>query len=228
MKPIKKPGRTPRPMKIIETIRTPGLFWNDQTGNLHRTLKLTIRRANGQIDHGDPEYPAGFIPMHPTTGKRLDDTPENRGLKINPNPAGNVVKKSIVIDHRLRDGHGGVMKRIRINVTKVAWWKQTGEKLAPRARLRHIDGDVWNNHISNLELVSTGGLIVKTRTKARYEAATRVSGTRVSLGYHQTREAAVEAVNAFRTAAGLDPVRPYARQTVTTADQSATFIGEAS
>lgn len=219
----KPKGKPPDPLKIIRTLRTTGLFWNDQTGNLHRTVKVMVFRANGHVDHGDPLVPAGHVPMHPTTGEPLADSPGNRGLKINPKPAGTVVKGTVVIHDKTYDGHGKLVLQTYINVARYAWWRQTGERLDPRIKLRHVDGDLWNNHISNLQIVRKA---VGVSRKRPWQAVTRVSGARVSLGYHQTREAAVEAVNAFRTAAGLDPVRPYARQTVTTADQSATFAGE--
>lgn len=217
MKPL---GRPRNPKRVVKTIRTNGLFFNDRTGNLHRTVKIQLHRADGSIDHGDMLIPAGAIPEHPTTGEPLEDCPGNRGLRINPKPAGSLVRGSVVITDRVYDGHGNVRMQTYINVARYAWWRQTGERLPKGKRLIHLDGDPWNNHVSNLQVVQP----VETRRKARYQAATRISGVRVSLRYFETRKAADEAVNAFRLSVGAGPVRAYNRKPVTTADtQSATL-----
>jgi hypothetical protein len=137
----------------------------------------------------------------------VDRPPDHlRGLRIDPKPMGTLVKGTIMV--RI----DGVLR----NATHLAWKEQTGEELPKGTRISHKDGNPWNNHISNLERAGLG-------TGGTYQAATRIAGVRVSLGSFRTREAAVEAVRAFRESVGAGPVRAYKRKTVTTAAQSATL-----
>ena len=203
---MKRAGRPRKDHCILATIRTKGVWFNDQTGNLHQTFKVWVKRGDMSEDRGDYYHPSGAVPDHPTTGKRLENTDHNRGLQINPKPAGTLVKGTVMV--RI----GGVLR----NATHLAWKEQTGEELPKGTRIRHKDGNPWNNHISNLERAGLG-------TGGVYQAATRIAGVRVSLGSFRTREAAVEAVRAFRESVGAGPVRAYRRKTVTTAAQSATL-----
>lgn len=215
---VNDPGKV-----IVRKDRIKGVWFNDVTGNLHRTHMIKITRRNGSIDRGDYYHvKQGEIPNHPTTGKPLwvakpityegwsaivDRPPDHlRGLRIDPEPMGTLVKGTIMV--RI----DGVLR----NATHLAWKEQTGEELPKGTRIRHKDGNPWNNHISNLERAGLG-------TGGTHQAATRIAGVRVSLGSFRTREAAVEAVRAFRESVGAGPVRAYRRKTVTTADQSATL-----
>ena len=203
----RKPGRPKNPARIMNK-RTEELKWfNDQTGNVHEMVKLSIYRGDDTFDTGDYGVKRGLSPLHPTTGKPL---PELRGYKINPQPAGTL-------------NHGRVYVQIkpgfRINVAANAWREQTGERLPPRTHIEHIDGNPWNNHISNLRVVAR---------ERQHQAITRIAGKVVSLGMYPTREAARAAIELVRSLAGLQPSRSYVRkdkpQTVTTAvDQSATL-----
>lgn len=203
---MKRVGRPQKDHCILATIRTKGVWFNDQTGNLHQTFKVWVKRGDMSEDRGILDTPGGEIPKHPTTGKRLENTDHNRGLQINPEPMGTLVKNTVVV--RVN----GVLR----SAAAIAWKEQTGEELPKGTRIRHKDGNPWNNHISNLERAGLG-------TGGVYQAATRISGVRVSLGSFRTREAAVEAVRAFRESVGAGPVRAYRRKTVTTAVQSATL-----
>ena len=215
---VNDPGKV-----IVHKERIKGVWFNDVTGNLHRTHMVKITRRNGSIDRGDYHHAKqGEIPNHPTTGKPLwiakpttyegwnaivDRPPDHlRGLRIDPEPMGTLVKGTVMV--RI-DG-------VLMNATHLAWKEQTGEELPKGTRIRHKDGNPWNNHISNLERAGLG-------TGGVYQAATRIAGVRVSLGSFRTREAAVEAVRAFRESVGAGPVRAYKRKTVTTAAQSATL-----
>lgn len=200
---MKRVGRPPKDQTILKTIKTKGVWFNDQTGNMHQTLLVRVLRGDGSQDFGTYDHSAGVIPNHPTTGEPLVNMP---GLRINPEPMGTLVKNTVVV---------------RVNgktwsAATLAWKEQTGEELPKGTRIRHKDGNPWNNHISNLERAGLG-------TGGTYQAATRIAGVRVSLGSFRTREAAVEAVRAFRESVGAGPVRAYRRKTVTTADQSATL-----
>ena len=219
---MKRVGRPRKDHCILATIRTKGVWFNDQTGNLHQTFKVWVKRGDMSEDRGVLDTPGGEIPKHPTTGKPLwtprpttyidyrpihDKAPDPlMGLRINPEPMGTLVKNTVVV--RVN----GVLR----SAAAIAWKEQTGEELPKGTRIRHKDGNPWNNHISNLERAGLG-------TGGVYQAATRVSGVRVSLGSFRTREAAVEAVRAFRESVGAGPVRAYRRKTVTGAAQSATL-----
>ena len=216
---VNDPGKV-----IVHKERIKGVWFNDVTGNLHRTHMVKITRRNGSIDRGDYHHvKQGEIPNHPTTGEPLwtakpityegwnaivDRPPDHlMGLRINPEPMGTLVKNTVVV--RVN----GVLR----SAAAIAWKEQTGEELPKGTRIRHKDGNPWNNHISNLERAGLG-------TGGVYQAATRIAGVRVSLGSFRTREAAVEAVRAFRESVGAGPVRAYKRrETVTTAAQSATL-----
>lgn len=210
---------------IVHKERIKGVWFNDVTGNLHQTIMVKITRKNGSVDRGDyHNVKQGEIPKHPTTGEPLwtqkpttydgpvalvDRPPDHlRGLRINPEPMGTLVKGLVVV--RIN----GVLR----NATHLAWKEQTGEDLPKGARIRHKDGNPWNNHISNLERAGVG-------TGGSYQAATRIGGVRVALGCYKTREEAMEAVAAFRQSVGVGPVRSYTRRKpVTTAvNQSATL-----
>jgi len=219
---MKRVGRPQKDHCILATIRTKGVWFNDQTGNLHQTFKVWVKRGDMSEDRGLLDTPGGEIPNHPTTGKPLwtprpityidyrpihDRAPDHlMGLRINPEPMGTLVKNTVVV--RVN----GVLR----SAAAIAWKEQTGEELPKGTRIRHKDGNPWNNHISNLERAGLG-------TGGVYQAATRIAGVRVSLGSFRTREAAVEAVRAFRESVGAGPVRAYRRKTVTTAAQSATL-----
>ena len=215
---VNDPGKV-----IVHKERIKGVWFNDVTGNLHHTHMVKITRRNGSIDRGDYHHAKqGEIPNHPTTGKPLwtakpityegwnaivDRPPDHlRGLRIDPQPTGTLVKGTIMV--RI----DGVLR----NATHLAWREQTGEELPKGTRIRHKDGNPWNNHISNLERAGLG-------TGGTYQAATRIAGVRVSMGSFKTREAAVEAVRAFRESIGAGPVRAYRRKTVTGADHPATL-----
>jgi hypothetical protein len=215
---VNDPGKV-----IVRKERIKGVWFNDVTGNLHRTHMVKITRRNGSIDRGDYHHAKqGEIPKHPTTGEPLwtprpttyidyrpihDKAPDHlMGLRINPEPLGTLVKGVVMVK----------INGVSRSAAQIAWKKQTGEELPKGTRIRHKDGNPWNNHISNLERAGLG-------TGGTYQAATRVSGVRVSLGSFRTREAAVEAVRAFRESVGAGPVRAYRRKTVTTAAQSATL-----
>ena len=216
---VNDPGKV-----IVHKERIKGVWFNDVTGNLHRTHMVKITRRNGSIDRGDYHHvKQGEIPNHPTTGEPLwtakpttyegwnaivDRPPDHlRGLRIDPQPTGTLVKGTIMV--RI----DGVLR----NATHLAWKEQTGEELPKGTRIRHKDGNPWNNHISNLERAGLG-------TGGVYQAATRISGVRVGLGSFRTREAAVEAVRAFRETVGAGPVRAYKRrEPVTVAVQQATL-----
>jgi len=215
---VNDPGKV-----IVHKERIKGFWFNDVTGNLHRTHMIKITRRDGSMDRGDYHHAKqGEIPNHPTTGKPLwiakpttyegwnaivDRPPDHlRGLRIDPQPTGTLVK-------------GVVMAKVNgasRSAAQIAWKEQTGEDLPKGTRIRHKDGNPWNNHISNLERAGLG-------TGGTHQAATRIAGVRVSLGSFRTREAAVEAVRAFRESVGAGPVRAYRRKTVTTAAQSATL-----
>jgi len=215
---VNDPGKV-----IVRKERIKGVWFNDVTGNLHRTHMVKITRRNGSIDRGDYHHAKqGEIPNHPTTGKPLwtakpityegwnaivDRPPDHlRGLRIDPEPMGTLVKGVVMVK----------VNGVSRSAAQIAWKEQTGEELPKGTRIRHKDGNPWNNHISNLERAGLG-------TGGVYQAATRIAGVRVSLGSFRTREAAVEAVRAFRESVGAGPVRAYRRKTVTTADQSATL-----
>ncbi len=215
---VNDPGKV-----IVRKERIKGVWFNDVTGNLHRTHMIKITRRDGSIDRGDYHHAKqGEIPNHPTTGKPLwtakpityegwdaivDRPPDHlRGLRINPRPMGTLVKGVVMVK----------VNGVSRSAAQIAWKEQTGEELPKGTRIRHKDGNPWNNHISNLERAGLG-------TGGVYQAATRIAGVRVSLGSFRTREAAVEAVRAFRESVGAGPVRAYKRKTVTTADQSATL-----
>ena len=215
---VNDPGKV-----IVRKERIKGFWFNDVTGNLHRTHMVKITRRNGSIDRGDYHHiKQGEIPNHPTTGKPLwtakpityegwnaivDRPPDHlRGLRIDPKPTGTLVKGVAMVK----------INGVSRSAAQIAWKEQTGEELPKGTRIRHKDGNPWNNHISNLERAGLG-------TGGSYQAATRVSGVRVSLGSFRTRGAAVEAVRAFRESVGAGPVRAYKRKTVTTAVQSATL-----
>lgn len=203
---MKRIGRPSKDHAILKTIKTKGVWFNDVTGNLHQTLKVWVKRGDGSVDRGTYEHTSGVIPNHPSTGQPLESTDYTRGLRINPKPMGTLVRNTVVVKVN------GVLK----SAAAIAWKEQTGEELPKGTRIRHKDGNPWNNHMSNLERVGAG-------TGGSYQAATRVAGVRVALGCYKTREAAVEAVRAFREAVGAAPVRKYERKPVTTADQSATL-----
>jgi hypothetical protein len=215
---VNDPGKV-----IVRKERIKGVWFNDVTGNLHRTHMVKITRRNGSIDRGDYHHAKqGEIPNHPTTGKPLwtakpityegwnaivDRPPDHlRGLRINPRPMGTLVKGVVIVK----------VNGASRSAAQIAWKEQTGEELPKGTRIRHKDGNPWNNHISNLERAGLG-------TGGSYQAATRIAGVRVSLGSFRTREAAVDAVRAFRESVGAGPVRAYKRKTVTTAAQSATL-----
>ena len=215
---VNDPGKV-----IVHKERIKGVWFNDVTGNLHRTHMVKITRRNGSIDRGDYHHAKqGEIPNHPTTGEPLwtakpityegwsaivDRPPDHlKGLRINPEPMGTMVKGVVMVK----------VNGASRSAAQIAWMKQTGEELPKGTRIRHKDGNPWNNHISNLERAGLG-------TGGVYQAATRIAGVRVSLGSFRTREAAVEAVRAFRESVGAGPVRAYKRKTVTTAAQSATL-----
>jgi len=200
---MKRVGRPPKDQTILKTIKTKGVWFNDQTGNMHQTLLVRVLRGDGSQDFGTYDHSAGLVPNHPTTGEPLADMP---GLRINPEPMGTLVRNTVVVKVN------GVLR----SAASIAWKEQTGEELPKGTRIRHKDGNTWNNHISNLERAGLG-------TGGVYQAATRVAGVRVALGSYKTREEAVEAVRAFRESVGAGPVRKYERKTVTTAVQSATL-----
>lgn len=219
---MKRVGRPQKDHCILATIRTKGVWFNDQTGNLHQTFKVWVKRGDMSEDRGILDTPGGEIPKHPTTGKPLwtprpttyidyrpihDKAPDHlMGLRINPRPMGTLVKNTVVV--RVN----GVLR----SAAAIAWKEQTGEELPKGTRIRHKDGNPWNNHIDNLERAGLGA-------GGSYQAATRIAGVRVSLGSFRTREAAVEAVRAFRESVGAGPVRAYRRKTVTGADHPATL-----
>lgn len=203
---MKRIGRPPKDRTLLKTVKTKGYWFNDRTGNFHQTLKVRVMRGDGSEDRGTYEHTSGMIPKHPSTGQPLESTDHTRGLRINPEPMGNLNRGTIYV---------------RVNgktwsAATLAWKEQTGEELPKGTRIRHKDGNPWNNHISNLERAGAG-------TGGSYQAATRIDGVRVALGSYKTREAAVEAVRAFREAIGAAPVRAYKRKPVTTAVQSATL-----
>lgn len=215
---VNDPGKV-----IVRKERIKGVWFNDVTGNLHRTHMVKITRRNGSMDRGDYHHAKqGEIPNHPTTGKPLwtakpttyegwnaivDRAPDHlMGLRINPEPMGTLVKGVVMVK----------VNGASRSAAAIAWKEQTGEELPKGTRIRHKDGNPWNNHISNLERAGLG-------TGGTHQAATRIAGVRVSLGSFKTREAAVEAVRAFRESVGAGPVRAYRRKTVTTAVQSATL-----
>jgi len=204
---MKRLGKPPKDRTILKTIRTKGLWFNDRTGNFHQTLKVWVKRGDMSEDRGIFETPGGLVPNHPTTGQPPESTDHNRGLRINPKPIGTLNRGTVYVRVNGKTW----------NAAAIAWKEQTGEELPKGTRIRHKDGNPWNNHISNLERVGAG-------TGGSYQAATRVAGVRVSLGSYKTREAAVEAVAAFRASVGAGPVRKYERKPVTTAvTQSATL-----
>ena len=203
---MKRAGRPRKDHCILATIRTKGVWFNDQTGNLHQTLKVWVKRGDGSVDRGAYEHSNGTIPNHPTTGKPVESTDHTRGLKINPEPMGTLNRGTVYVR----------IKGKTWSAAAIAWKEQTGEELPKGTRIRHKDGNPWNNHISNLERAGLG-------TGGVYQAATRISGVRVGLGSFRTREAAVEAVRAFRESVGAGPVRAYRRKTVTGADHPATL-----
>ena len=200
---MKRVGRPPKDQTILKTIKTKGVWLNDQTGNMHQTLLVRVIRGDGSQDFGTYDHSAGLVPNHPTTGEPMVNMP---GLRINPEPMGTLNRGTVYVRVNGKTW----------NAAMLAWRNQTGEQLPKGTRIRHKDGNSWNNHISNLERVGAG-------TGGSYQAATRVAGVRVSLGSFRTREAAVEAVRAFRESVGAGPVRAYRRKTVTTAAQSATL-----
>jgi len=187
---MKRIGRPTKDRTILKTIRTKGLWFNDRTGNLHQTLKIWVKRCDGSVDRGAYEHTGGVVPKHPTTGQPLESTGYTRGLRINPKPMGTLNRGTIYVRVNGKTW----------NAAMLAWKEQTGEELPKGTRIRHKDGNPWNNHISNLERVGAG-------TGGSYQAATRVAGVRVPLGSYKTREAAVEAVRAFRESVGAGPVQ---------------------
>jgi len=204
---MKRIGRPPKDHAILRTIRTKGYWFNDQTGNLHQTLKIWVKRGDGSVDRGAYEHTGGVVPKHPTTGQPLESTDYTRGLRINPKPIGTLNRGTVYVRVNGKTW----------NAAMLAWKEQTGEQLPKGTRIKHKDGNPWNNHIDNLERAGVG-------TCGSYQAATRIAGVRVSLGSYKTREAAVEAVDAFRASVGAGPVRKYERKPVTTAvTQSATL-----
>lgn len=204
---MKRIGRPLKDHAILKTIKTKGVWFNDVTGNLHQTLKVWVKRGDGSVDRGAYEHGSGVVPNHPTTGQPMESTDHTRGLRINPKPMGTLNRETVYVRVNGKTW----------NAASLAWKEQTGEELPKGTRIRHRDGNPWNNHISNLERVGAG-------TGGSYQAATRINGVRVALGCYKTREAAVEAVRAFREAVGAAPVRAYKRKPVTTAGtQSATL-----
>lgn len=197
---IRKLGRPPDPQTIKTIERIKGVWWNDQTGNYHQTLRVRVVRNDGSMDSGVYGQP-GDLPCHPTTDKPLADTPEHRGLRINPKPMGALVKG--VVRVTLPKAHPADRVRTR-SAGVLAWERQTGEQLPTGTRVRHMDGDVWNNRLDNLAVVRPAGA---------HQAATWVNGKVVTLGRFHSRSEADAAVATFRASVGLPPVRPYSRKT---------------
>ena len=115
-----------------------------------------------------------------------------RSITKNPRPAGTVKGSTLYI--QTPEG--------RVNAARVAWHQHYGEKLPKRTRVKHLDGDVWNNRKENLSVDRA----------VSHHAITRIGGAVVSLGTYGTMEEAVAAVNAARAAVGLGPVKTRNRK----------------
>lgn len=83
-------------------------------------------------------------------------------------------------------------------LSHVAWEQHHQTKLPKGTRIKHLDGDPWNNRIENLVLVPRGG----------HQAITRIGGALVYLGSYPSAQDARDAVNAARAAVGMGPVKP--------------------
>ena len=106
---------------------------------------------------------------------------------IDPKPAGYLAGKTPSVRYK------GTTRQI----SHMAWEYHHREKLPRYARIKHLDGNHWNNKIENLQLVPRGG----------HQAITRIGGAVVYLGTYPTAEDARAAVAAARAAVGLGPVR---------------------
>ena len=109
-----------------------------------------------------------------------------RSITKNPRPAGIVSGSTLYIN--TPDG--------RQNAARVAWLHHYGEDLPLRTRVKHLDGDIWNNRKENLAIA----------TKNTHHAITRIAGQVVSLGRFSTREESLAAIDAARALAGMAPV----------------------
>ena len=106
---------------------------------------------------------------------------------IDPRPAGKMTGNRPTVTYK------GTTRQI----SHMAWEYHHREKLPRYARIKHLDGNPWNNRIENLQLVPRGG----------YQAITRIGGAVVYLGTYPSATDAREAVAAARAAVGLGPVR---------------------
>ena len=117
---------------------------------------------------------------------RPDDT-VTFAKSINPKPAGALEGSTLYV----------YMNGARRNAAKIAWYFHYGENLPTRTRIKHLDGDVWNNRKENLSI----------ERNERHPAITRIAGAVVSLGRYATRAEADAAVSAARAAVGMGPVK---------------------
>lgn len=109
-----------------------------------------------------------------------------RSFSKNPRPAGVVSGSTLYIN--MPDG--------RQNAARIAWLNHYGEVLPLRTRIKHLDGDIWNNKKENLAIAPRNA----------HHAITRIAGQVVSLGRFSTREESLAAIDAARAIAGMPPV----------------------
>ncbi len=110
-----------------------------------------------------------------------------RTITRNPKPAGTVSGSTLYI--QTPEG--------RRNAARIAWKIHHGEDLPLRTRVRHLDGNIWNNKKENLSIDRA----------VSHHAVTRIAGQVVSLGTYGTRAEADAVVNAARAAVGMAPVK---------------------
>lgn len=110
---------------------------------------------------------------------------------INPKPAGVVEGSTLYV----------YMNGAKHNAARVAWYAHYGDRLPLRTRVKHLDGDVWNNRKENLSI----------DRNERHHAITRIAGAVVSLGRYATRAEADAVVVAARAAVGAGPVKTRKR-----------------